>query len=96
MEVEEPLCALMTGLAGATQIVAKGDPLPDFDVQCPLPSLPLAVGTRLDTIPAGVPYLRAPMQAEAHWRSLLGTKPRLRIGLAWRATRNMSGTGSGR
>ena len=83
IEVELPICALMTGLAGATQIVAKGDPLPDFDVQCPLPSLPLAFGTRLDTIPASVPYLRAPMQAEAHWRSLLGTKPRLRIGLAW-------------
>ena len=43
----------MTTLAGATQVVSKGDPLPDFDFQCPLLSLPLAFGTRHETIPVG-------------------------------------------
>jgi hypothetical protein len=83
MEVEEPLCGLMTGLAGTTQMIAKGDPLPDFDVHCPLPSLPLAFKTGIDTIPSGVPYLRAPRQAQERWRALLETHRSPRIGLAW-------------
>jgi hypothetical protein len=32
--------------------VAAGDPLPPFDLHCPLMSLPLAFGTSLETIPA--------------------------------------------
>ena len=83
VEVEEPLCGLMTSLAGPTQIIAKGDLLPDFDLQCPLPSLPLAFKTGIGTIPASVPYLRAPRQAQEHWGALLGTHRSPRIGLAW-------------
>ena len=82
LEVEEPLCELMRGLAGTAQVIAKGDPLPDFDFQCPLPSLPLAFKTRLETIPSRAPYLRVPKQALEHWGALPG-KRSPRIGLAW-------------
>lgn len=81
LEVEEPLRALIGTLDGPMQVIAKGDTLPDFDVQCPLPSLPLAFKTNLDTIPANTPYLRAP--ASQQWNSLLGPRRGLRIGLAW-------------
>ena len=83
LEVEPSLCALMAGLAGVTQIVARGCPLPDFDLQCPLPGLPLAFRTRLETIPSKAPYLCAPEGALGDWRTLLGTRRRPRIGLAW-------------
>jgi hypothetical protein len=87
LEVEEPLCELMTSLAGATEVIAKGDPRPDFDWHCPLPSLPLAFKTRLETIPSDVPYLRVPKQAlkqaPEHWDALLGSGRAPRIGLAW-------------
>ena len=83
VEVERPLCELMKGLAGTAQVIAKGEPLPNFDIQCPLPSLPLAFKTRLETIPSTAPYLRVPRQALEHWSGLLGPKRRLRIGLAW-------------
>ena len=83
VEVEQPLCALMTGLAGITRIIAKGDPLPDFDVQCPLPSLPLAFKTGIGTIPSSVPYLRTARQAMERWGALLGPHRSPRIGLAW-------------
>jgi len=49
LEVQRPLHALMSTLSGAMQIISKGDPLPDFDLHCPLLSLPLAFGTQLDT-----------------------------------------------
>ena len=83
LEVLTPLAELMTTLAGASQIVCKGDPLPDYDIHCPLLSLPLAFGTRLETIPSAVPYLRASPQSVAEWDARLGPKTRPRIGLAW-------------
>jgi hypothetical protein len=83
MEVEEPLEELMTGLAGVTGVVAKGAPLPEFDVQCPLPSLPRAFRTRREAIPSSTPYLRVPKQALEYWDALLGVKRGPRIGLAW-------------
>lgn len=83
LEVERPLQELMTSIAGATQVISKGNPLPDFDLQCPLLSLPLAFETRLETIPSATPYLRAPDQALKNWQARLGPKTRPRIGLAW-------------
>jgi len=83
LEVEQPLCGLMRGLAGTTEIIAKGAPLPDFDIRCPLPSLPLAFKTRLDTMPANVPYLSVPQDAMGSWLALLGSKRFPRIGLCW-------------
>jgi tetratricopeptide (TPR) repeat protein len=78
VQVQAALLELMTTLAGAAQIVARGDPLPDYDLHCPVHSLPLAFGTRLGTIP----YLRAPSHAVARWNARL-PKGRPRIGLAW-------------
>jgi Tfp pilus assembly protein PilF len=83
LEVLMPLAELMTTLTGASQIVCKDDPLPDFDIHCPLLSLPLAFGTRLETIPSAVPYLCASSQAVMNWDTRLGPKRRPRIGLAW-------------
>ena len=83
LEVPRPLCELMSTLTGAEQIVSRGDPLPDFDIHCPLLSLPLAFGTRLETIPAATPYLRASAQSLMNWDTRLGPKRHRRIGLAW-------------
>jgi tetratricopeptide (TPR) repeat protein len=83
LEVQEPLHELTSTLPGVAQIVSRGDPLPDFDLQCPLLSLPLAFGTQLATIPSQTPYLRAPSEAAKHWNIRLGAKNRPRIGLAW-------------
>jgi tetratricopeptide (TPR) repeat protein len=83
LEVQKPLRDLMSSVAGAEQVICRGDPLPDFDIHCPLFSLPLAFGTRLETIPSAVPYLRASPQAMTEWEGRLGPKHRPRIGLAW-------------
>jgi tetratricopeptide (TPR) repeat protein len=83
LEVPKPLHELMSTLAGALQIVSRGDPLPDFDIHCPLLSLPLAFGTRLETIPSQTPYLHASSQAVTDWNARLAPRSRPRIGLAW-------------
>jgi tetratricopeptide (TPR) repeat protein len=83
LEVERPLRALMTTLAGVSQVLVKGEPLPQFDLHCPLLSLPLAFGTELSTIPARTPYLHAAQERRDYWRARLGPTRRPRIGLAW-------------
>ncbi len=83
LEVPGPLHALTASLPGKPQIVSAGDPLPDFDLQCPLLSLPLAFRTRLDTIPCDIPYLSAPAEKASAWRERLGAHTKPRIGLVW-------------
>jgi tetratricopeptide (TPR) repeat protein len=83
LEVQPPLRGLLGSLGGAAQIISGEDPLPDFDVHCPLHALPLAFGTRLETIPFAGPYLRASPRAVDRWCRRLGPRSGPRIGLTW-------------
>lgn len=83
LEVQKPLETLLTGLAGVSQVVARGGVLPAFDYQCPLLSLPLAFKTRLESIPVATRYVRADAARVAQWRARLPSDARPRIGLMW-------------
>ena len=63
-------------------IIAEGEPLPAFELHCPLLSLPLAFATQPQTIPAPVPYLAAPVERLAYWRDRLPGGPP-RAGFVW-------------
>jgi len=80
-EVQAKLQPLLSQLEGV-EVIASGQPLPTFDLHCPLMSLPLALRTSLETIPAAVPYLAASPERQRIWRDRL---PRggLRVGLVW-------------
>lgn len=82
LEVQPPLASLLKCLEGVTKLIARGDEIPDFDVHCPLMSLPLAFKTRLETIPAKVPYVTVPKKIIEQWRSRLGESG-FKIGVAW-------------
>jgi tetratricopeptide (TPR) repeat protein len=83
LEVQQPLKALLSPFDGACFVIARGETQPPFDLHCPLASLPLAMKTRLETIPARTPYLSASQEHLAAWNERLPTTGRLRIGLAW-------------
>ena len=84
LEVQPPLKSLLTNTRGVERILGVGERLPsDFDYHCPLMSLPLALGTRIDTIPADVPYLKASPNRKNKWLRRLGNKDRPRVGIAW-------------
>jgi tetratricopeptide (TPR) repeat protein len=83
LEAPAPLVKLLTTLDCAVELVARGHALPEFDMQCPLMSLPLACGTTLQTIPHAVPYLRADPATVDEWHRRLGRATKPRIGLAW-------------
>jgi hypothetical protein len=83
VEVEQPLIALLQQLAGVSEFVVKGSPLPAFELQAPLLSMPLAFKTKLDTIPCTQKYLVADSRKVAEWQQKLGPKSMPRIGLVW-------------
>ena len=58
-EVQPELKPLLSQLSPFADIgiIAAGEPLPAFDLHCPMLSLPLAFATTPETIPAGIPYL---------------------------------------
>ncbi len=82
-EAPRPLVLLLRTLPGRALVVSSESSLPDFDLQCPLISLPLAFKTTLATVPASVPYLSADPVKVAAWAEKLGPKKTPRIGLAW-------------
>jgi tetratricopeptide (TPR) repeat protein len=86
---QPPLLPLLSGLPGVKQCLPKPAPaLPPFDWHCPIGNLPMAFGTRLDTIPAAQSYLPPPPAARVrHWEQRLtehfGARRKLRVGLSW-------------
>lgn len=86
LEVQKPLTRLMECLPGVARIVGQGEPLPAFDLHCPMLSLPMALEAVVKDIPASPAYLSAPPAAVAEWRDRLDTAlpaGALRIGLVW-------------
>jgi hypothetical protein len=93
LEVHSPIQQILGDMTGvATCIGRPSATLPAFDLHCPLGALPLAFGTRLDTIPFAERYLPAPPAAcvkawenrlEDRLEDRLGPRNRLRVGLVW-------------
>jgi len=55
-----------------------------LDLHCPLLSLPLAFGTRLETIPAAVPYIAQNRAGVSKWRKKLSVPKTQLVGLCWK------------
>jgi tetratricopeptide (TPR) repeat protein len=83
IETPAALVSLCNSLTGGFTMITTGDPLPPFDLHCPIMSLPLAFKTTLDDIPAEAPYLYADSEKLKIWQNRLGNKSTARIGLVW-------------
>jgi len=83
--VQDELFPLLSRLPGITRCLPRSaTTVPPYDLHCPLTSLPLAFGTRLDTIPTEASYLPAPAPDRVKaWEQRLGSHDRLRVGLVW-------------
>jgi Tfp pilus assembly protein PilF len=83
LEVQPGLKTLLGKLMGAEAVFERGEPLPSFDVHCPLMSLPLAFKTRHATIPANIPYILPDPGRQTEWEKRLHQRGHPRIGIAW-------------
>jgi hypothetical protein len=90
LECQRELASLLAGLAGIEQLVARDDALPAFDAHCPLMSVPFILGTRIDSIPANVPYVGADPIAVAKRAARLEGIAGRRVGLAWAGRKSYS------
>jgi Flp pilus assembly protein TadD len=82
LEIQPPLKSLLAPVEGAV-VVARGEPLPTFDLHCPILSLPRAFKMDLATIPASVPYLEAPSERIEKWARRLPSRRKLNVAIAW-------------
>jgi tetratricopeptide (TPR) repeat protein len=79
------LVRLLRSVKCIEQVVADGAQLPKIDLHCPLLSLPLALGTALNSIPAQIPYIHVDPLLFQKWRDRLQPDgSRTKIGLVWR------------
>ena len=82
LECRPELVRLFAESRLADEVVARGQPLPEFDFWCFLLTLPTRWKTRLETIPSSVPYLSAVPEDVERWR-LLRSDDRLHVGIVW-------------
>jgi Flp pilus assembly protein TadD len=68
---------------GIDALVAQDGPLPPFDVQAPLLSLPGILKTTLANVPAKVPYIFPVADLTQYWALELSQHAALTIGIAW-------------
>ncbi|MCZ8277192.1 MAG: tetratricopeptide repeat protein [Acetobacteraceae bacterium] len=80
--VQDPLRRLFKGFEPAVTVIGQNEAPTEFELHAPLLTLPLAFGTRLETIPAFENgYLTAPPEDVARWHQRLPAGRR--IGLVW-------------
>jgi len=77
------LAALIGSMPGVSAVVSVVEPT-EFDVCCPLMSLPRIFGTTLETVPAQVPYMRPDSEKARRWKARLDADgASFKVGLYW-------------
>jgi hypothetical protein len=77
---------LLQQIAPAARQFVRWEDAPDYAAYCPLSGLPRLAGTRIDSVPVPIPYLRADPGRTAQWAERLdGLIPRglRRVGVIW-------------
>jgi tetratricopeptide (TPR) repeat protein len=77
------LAGLLRSIEEIDAILVPGDPIMECDYQCSLLSVPLFLGTSLETIPGTVPLFQPAAERQAYWREVLSALPGKKVGLNW-------------
>jgi tetratricopeptide (TPR) repeat protein len=81
---QEALASLLQNVKGIKQVFARGEQIPQFDVHCPLASLPFVFDTVLESIPAIIPYITVDSLLVRQWfNKIQRDNSKLKIGIAW-------------
>jgi len=84
VECQRELISLLQNMPEISGIIAPGENLPEFDIQCSLLMLPALLKTTLENIPAKIPYLTPGRLLVQKWHNkLICNISKLKIGIAW-------------
>ena len=86
LQVPTALISLFQIAGGVT--IGFDQPVPDFDVWCPMMSLPAVMKTTVATIPRSLAYIQPAAAAVSEWQDRLGPRTRLRVGVSWSGRRD--------
>ena len=88
--VQKPLVTLLSSCPYVDKVVQLRSEYPHFDIQAPLMSLPYILKTRLETVPADIPYIYADPVLVEQWREKLSEDKNFKIGICWQGNSNYS------
>jgi tetratricopeptide (TPR) repeat protein len=84
VECPKELKSLIQRVEGVNKVIMQGEWLPDFDIHCPLLSLPLVFHTTLESIPSKLPYIAVDSVLVQKWGNRLrADNSKLKVGLVW-------------
>jgi tetratricopeptide (TPR) repeat protein len=83
LECQPTLRRLLQRTDGIDIFIDQGEALPDFDLQCPLLSLPKILGTTVETIPSMIPYVHVDPSAIDYWKEHVEGEEGFKVGLVW-------------
>lgn len=89
-DAQKPIKQILSLCPYLDKVVTGNDPLPAFDFQIPLMSLPLVFNTTLKTVPAEIPYLHADQKLVEYWKEKLASDKNFKIGICWQGNANYS------
>jgi hypothetical protein len=83
VECQPQLASLIARSKGIGRVVARGEPLGEFDSYVPLLSLPHLLGLSEENIPRQVPYLFPATELVQKWLDEFAGQPGYKIGISW-------------
>jgi tetratricopeptide (TPR) repeat protein len=87
LQLSPRLHALLPSPWQGCRLVGQAPPPQEFELQCPLLSLPHVLGLP-EPLTMDAPYVSAASHRRAHWRSRLGDAAAARVGLVWAGNPN--------
>ncbi len=81
--VLKPLIELMQQVPGVDRLFDEQEALPPYDYYCELMSLPFALQSTLENLPAPDHYLSAPVASVQAWQTRFDDSRSRRVGIVW-------------
>jgi tetratricopeptide (TPR) repeat protein len=87
VECQESLRKILSRSAGIDRFISQNEQMPGCDVHAPLLSLPMILGTTLQTVPAQVPYIFPDPILVQSWRNRLAGIAGFKVGIVWQGSK---------
>lgn len=89
-ETQEPLLTLLKHQSYFDLVISRNQRPTTCDYQIALLSIPFVLKTRVETIPANIPYITIPQTLIDQWREKISSDKNFKIGICWQGNAGYS------